>query len=142
MAGIKISPEKILQELATAQSGEYTARAIPVFDWGEEDFAIHGDLSVDGRVMVDNTPVLNTPFVQTYCWSVEGSVTLQSLQQHLPDGYDSCAFVAMVQGTAEPLTGVAVGSVCRGGQYGAGVLYDYVHGAQPFRLVGGELQTV
>ena len=130
---------RAVDSLATVRSGEYTARAIPVFDWGERDFAIHGDLSVDGKVIVENTPVLTTPHVQTYYWKTEGGVNLASVGAFMATCKQDCAFITMMQGTGYPFVGVAVGSVCQGGRYGAGVLYDYAGGAQSFRLLGGEL---
>ena len=125
--------------LATVKSAEYTARAIPIFDWGEQDFAIHGDLSVDGKVTVQDTAVLNTPHVQTYYWKINGGVSLQSVGEFMATRKQDCAFITMIQGTTYPFVGVAVGSVCNHGQYGAGVLYDYAGGARTFRLIGGEL---
>lgn len=131
---------RAVDKLATVKTVEYTVRAIPVFDWGEEDFAIHGDLSVDGTVSLQNRGVLNTPYVQTHYWRVKGGVTLQNAVDFVRTRTTDCAFITMIQGDAYPFVGVLVGSVCINGNYGAGVLYDYAGGAQPFRLLGGELQ--
>lgn len=132
---------RAMDKLTVAEATMYAAKATPVFDWGERDFAIHGDLSVDGMVSVANIPVLNTPYVQTYYRKTEGGVDLETVREFMASCKQDCAFITMLQGTAAPLVGVAVGAVCRQGQYGAGVLYDYAGGAQNFRLLGGELQT-
>lgn len=39
--------------LDTAETAEYTAKAVPVFDWGEEDFNINGALKMNGTPVVD-----------------------------------------------------------------------------------------
>lgn len=130
---------RAMDKLETVNSVEYTARATPVFDWGERDFAIHGDLQVDGSVSVSGTPVLNTPHVQTYFWHTSGGVSLQSVAEFLATCKSDCVFITMIQGDAYPYVGLVVGSVCIGGKYGAGALYDYHNGAQAFRLLDGEI---
>lgn len=130
---------RAMDKLETVNSVEYTARATPVFDWGERDFAIHGDLQVDGSVSVSGTPVLNTPHVQTYFWQTSGGVSLQSVADFIATCKSDCAFITMIRGDAYPYVGLVVGSVCIGGKYGAGTLYDYYNGAQVFRLLDGEI---
>lgn len=130
---------RAVDKLATVNSGEYTARALPVFDWGERDFAIHGDLSVDGKLSVGDVSVLNTPYVQTYYWRTEGGVCLQSVTDFLSTCPQNCGFLVLIQGTAYPFWGMAVGTVSGGGQYGAFTLYDYHNGAQIRRLYEGAL---
>lgn len=132
---------RAVDKLAVAESVEYTARATPVFDWGEQDFAIHGDLQLDGNLSVDGIPVLNTPHVQTYYWETNGGVSMQSVADFLAACTRDCAFLVMIRGTAYPYVGMAVGTVCIGGRYGAGTLYDYHNGAQSFRLFDGNIQT-
>ncbi len=39
--------------LDRAETPEYTAKAIPVFDWGEDDFNINGTLKLNGAAMTD-----------------------------------------------------------------------------------------
>ena len=130
---------RAVDKLAVIDSAEYTARAVPVFDWGERDFAIHGDLQVDGNISVAGVPVLNTPCVQTYCWQTSGGVSLQSVADFMATRTEDCAFLVMIQGTEAPLAGMAVGAVCLGGRSGAGTLYDYQNGVQSFRLLDGEI---
>ncbi|MBR4016480.1 MAG: hypothetical protein IKK11_01530 [Oscillospiraceae bacterium] len=44
---------RAIDRLAVAHSTEYTARATPVFDWGENDFHIHGCLRIQNHTVVD-----------------------------------------------------------------------------------------
>ena len=39
--------------LATVHSAEYTARAMPVFDWGENDFNVNGILKINGIIKIN-----------------------------------------------------------------------------------------
>ena len=133
---------RAIDQLAVVNSAEYTARAIPVFDWGEQDFAIHGDLQVDGKLSMSGIPVLNTPNVQTYCWQTEGGVSTQSVLDFIATCKKDCAFIVMIQGTAYPFVGMAVGAVTASGQFGAFTLYDYHNGARSYRLFEGKLYEV
>ena len=130
---------RAIDKLETVYSMEHTVRATPIFDWGERDFAIHGDLQVDGKILVDNTPVLNTSCVQTFYWQTNGGVCLQSVAEFMASCAQDCAFVTMIKGDAYPFVGMAVGMVCSGGKFGAATLYDYQNGAQSCRLFDGEL---
>ncbi|MBQ8748782.1 MAG: hypothetical protein IJZ14_03145, partial [Oscillospiraceae bacterium] len=131
---------RAVDRLATVYSVEYTARATPIFDWGEQDFAIHGDLQVDGNVSVSDVPVLTTPHVQTYCWQTTGGVSMASVAEFMAAIDRDCGFIAYITGTAYPFVGVVIGVAWMGGQYGAGTLYDYHNGVQPFRMFGGQIQ--
>lgn len=133
---------RAVDKLATVNATQYTAVATPVFDWGERDFAIHGDLQVDGSVSVDGVPVLNTPNVQTYYWLTSGGVSLDSVADFLATCTRDCAFIVMIQGTEYPFVGMAVGSVLSGGQFGAFTLYDYHYGVRSYRLFQGEISEV
>lgn len=133
---------RAIDKLAAVNSAEYTARAMPIFDWGEQDFAIHGDLQLDGTVFVSGNPVLSTPHVQTCCWQTNGGVSIQSVVDFLAAGTRDCAFITFIQGTEYPFVGMAVGVVTGGGQFGAFTLYDYHYGAQSRRLFEGELYEV
>ncbi len=62
--------------LATVHSGEYTARAIPVFDWGESDFNVNGTFKING--LAQGVTQQGTSGIWTYklyangyaeCWS-------------------------------------------------------------------------
>ena len=130
---------RAVDRLATAYSVEYTARARPIFDWGEQDFAIHGDLQVEGNLTIVDVPVLTTPHVQTYYWKTTGGVSIASVGEFLATCTRDCGFVTFIQGTEYPFVGLVVGSICGGGQYGAGTLYDYHSGARSFRVLGGEI---
>lgn len=168
-----------IDELTAVNSAEYTVRAMPVFDWGERDFSIHGDLQVDGGISVDSdvsaagdisaggdvsadggvcavgdisaggnlfvngslyvgdTPVLNTPNVQTYYWHTSGSVSMESVEDFLATCTNDCAFITMIRGDAPPYVGMAVGAVYGSGKYGAVTLYDCLHGVQSRRVYDG-----
>lgn len=130
---------RAVDKLAVANSAEYAARATPIFDWGEQDFAIHGDLQVDGRISVDSVPVLNTSCVQTYCWQTNGGVSIQSVADFIATCKRDCAFIVMIQGTAYPFVGMAVGAVTSSGQFGAFTLYDYRYGVRSCRLSEGNI---
>ena len=130
---------RAMDQLAVAEATMYAARATPVFDWGEQDFAIHGDLAVDGTLSLENTPVLTTPLVRTYCWQVSGGVSMSAVAELLAACRENCAFVAVIQGDAAPYMGVAVGFVYNQGKYGAVTLYDYLGGVQSRRLYNGTL---
>ena len=110
---------RAIDKLAVVDSVEYTARATPVFDWGERDFAIHGDLQVDGSISLAGTPVLNTSRVQTYYWKTDGSVSIQSVGDFMASCTEDCAFITLIRGNEYPLVGMAVGMVCADGKFGA-----------------------
>lgn len=42
---------RAVDRLAEVASGEYTARATPVFDWGEKDFNVNGTLKINGKAL-------------------------------------------------------------------------------------------
>ena len=128
---------RAIDELAVVNSTEYTARAMPVFDWGETDFSIHGDLQVDGTVSVAGTPVLNTPDVRTYCWYTSGGVSLDSVADFLATCTSDCAFVTVIRGSSPPYVGMAIGAVYGNGKYGAVTLFDCLHGVQSRRVYDG-----
>ena len=128
---------RAVDKLAVIDSTEYTARATPVFDWGERDFAIHGNLLVDGNVSVSGVPVLNTSHVQTCCWQTSGGVSLDSVTEFLATCTRDCGFIVVIQGTEYPFMGMAVGAVYGGGKYGAVTLYDCLHGVQSRRVYDG-----
>jgi len=148
---------RAIDKLTTVNSAEYTARATPVFDWGEQDFAIHGDLQVDGKivgaedcsvggnlqvdgkVLLDGIPVLNTPYVQTYYWYVTGGVCPQNAADFMATCLRDSAFVVMIQGTEYPYVGMAVGATSGEGQYGAFMFCDYHNGFRAYRIFSGEL---
>ncbi len=130
---------RAIDKLATVNSTQYTAIATPVFDWGERDFAIHGDLQVDGAISVGGVPVLNTSNVQTYCWQISGGVSIQSVMDFIAACKKDCAFIVMIQGTAYPFVGMAVGAVTASGKFGAFTLYDYQHGVRSCRLSEGNI---
>lgn len=130
---------RAVDALDTAASPEYTARATPVFDWGERDFAVHGDLQVDGGIFIGETPVLNTSRVQTYYRQTSGGVSIQSVGDFMASCMEDCAFITVIRGDAYPYVGMAVGMVCSGGRFGAATLYDYHNGVQSCRLFEGEL---
>lgn len=130
---------RAVDALDTANSPEYTARATPVFDWGERDFSVHGDLQVDGSVLLGNTPVLNTSRVQTLYRNVSGGVSIQSVADFMASCTEDFTFIVMLRGDAYPYVGMAVGMVCSNGQFGAATLYDYHNGVQSCRLFEGEL---
>lgn len=133
---------RAVDRLATVKSTEYSARAIPVFDWGEKDFAIHGDLQVDGKFLMGDIPVLNTANVQTYYWKTEGGVSLQAVADFLATCKRDCGFLVMLQGTGYPFVGMAVGAVYGGGKYGAFTLYDCVNGVQSRRVHDGAFYEI
>ena len=128
---------RAIDELAAVNSTEYTARAMPVFDWGETDFAIHGDLQVDGVVSVAGTPVLNTSDVQTHCWYTSGGVSMDSVKDFLSTYTSDGAFITVIRGSSPPYVGMVIGAVYGNGQYGAVTLYDCLHGVQSRRVYGG-----
>ena len=130
---------RAVDRLETVYSTEYTARAVPVFDWGERDFAIHGDLTVDGKLSLGEVGVLNTPLVQTYHRIVGGGISTRSVAEFMADRTAGCGFLLMLQGSAEPAWGMAVGVVSPGGRSGAFTLYDSLNGARVCRLQNGEL---
>ena len=41
---------RAIDKLTTIETQEKTVKALPVFDWGENDFHVHGDLTVEGTV--------------------------------------------------------------------------------------------
>lgn len=45
---------RAVDKLCTTPSDERTVKALPVFDWGENDFHIHGDLIVEGTITHSN----------------------------------------------------------------------------------------
>ena len=65
---------QVIDKLATVTPSEYTTNALPVFDWGENDFnfnvpvAINGNLVVNGTITQTNAPVDE---VQPTDWVVE-----------------------------------------------------------------------
>ena len=148
---------RAIDKLTTVNAKQYTAVAMPVFDWGEQDFAIHGDLhvdggvsvdgdvsvgggiSVDGSVSVDGVPVLTTPHVQTYYWQTEGGVCLDSVVDFLATCTRDCGFMVVIRGTGYPFVGMAVGAVYGNGKYGAITLYDCDRGVQSRRVANGAL---
>lgn len=134
---------RAIDALAKVHSTEYTARLMPVFDWGERDFSIHGDLQVDGdlsvggSVWMGDTPVLSTPYVRTFFWHTSGGVSMQSVEDFLATCTSDCAFVTMIRGDAPPFVGMAIGAVYGSGKYGAVTLYDCLHGVQSRRVYDG-----
>lgn len=45
---------RAVDKLATVPTEERTIKALPVFDWGENDFHVHGDLIVEGSITGNN----------------------------------------------------------------------------------------
>lgn len=45
---------RAFDKLATVSTNEKTVKSLPVFDWGEDDFHIHGDLVVEGTIVGSN----------------------------------------------------------------------------------------
>ena len=129
-------------KLAVVEATMYASKATPVFDWSETDFAIHGDLSVDGNISIGETPILNTPLVRTYCQQVTGGVTLSAVADFMTNCKENCAFITVLQGDAAPYMGVAVGFVYNKGKHGAVTLYDYQDGVQSRRLYNGTLSEI
>ena len=128
--------------LDVAEATMYTSKATPVFDWGETDFAIHGDFSVDGNISLGSTPVLTTPLVRTYYKQITGGVSLSAVAEFMAECKENCAFITVLQGDAAPYMGVAVGLVYNKGKRGAVTLYDYQEGVQSRRLYNGTLLEI
>lgn len=45
---------RAIDKLATVTTGEITTKALPVFDWGKNDFHVHGNLIVEGSITGNN----------------------------------------------------------------------------------------
>ena len=126
---------RAIDKLETVTSVGYTARALPVFDWGENDFNVNGTLNVNGE------PALNTGFVRTYFYQTSGAISPDSVVEFMATVPDACAFIVKLSGSGNPAHGTAIGVVHNKGADGAFTLYDSQNGVRSRRVSGGVLYT-
>ncbi len=110
---------RAIDRLATAKSLEYTARATPVFDWGEHDFHIHGSLRIQDRTVVDHVVEQGVVGIWYYrkwasgnvecrcligednpLWQVWGALYETKLQVALPFAFEKAPWVLATPGAA------------------------------------------
>ncbi len=110
---------RAIDRLATAKSLEYTARATPVFDWGEHDFHIHGSLRIQDRTVVDYVVEQGVVGIWHYrkwasgnvecrcligednpLWQVWGALHETKLQVALPFAFEKAPWVLATPGAA------------------------------------------
>jgi hypothetical protein len=98
--------------LSTAETAEYTAKAVPVFDWGQADFNINGTLRLNGKAVVDH--ILEQETNGDWCYRkwesgiaegwYKGSMELKNAQQIGGFHFAYGTVLFPFSFTAEPIT--------------------------------------